>query len=127
MDWLLRFLLKTFIRRGTFRLTTLRDKSYPGEHPAIVDEALWSEVQTIHTANRTDRMIGTAEKQVSLLSGILLDARGERMTPTYATKNNTRYHYYVSRSLLAGTVKHAGQRLPASSLEALVSPASITG
>jgi hypothetical protein len=65
-------------------------------------------------------MLETAEKQVSLLSGILFDARGERMTPTHATKNNTRYRYYVSRSLLAGTVKHSGQRIPAVSLEALV-------
>ena len=97
-----------------------KDKSYPGEHEAIVDEALWSEVQAILTENRTDRMIGTAEKQVSLLSGILFDARGERMTPTHATKNNTRYRYYVSRSLLAGKVKHSGQRIPAASLEALV-------
>ena len=97
-----------------------KDKSYPGEHEAIVDEALWSEVQAILTENRTDRMLGTAEKQVSLLSGILFDARGERMTPTHATKNNTRYRYYVSRSLLAGKVKHSGQRIPAASLEALV-------
>ena len=97
-----------------------KDKSYPGEHEAIINEALWSEVQAILTENRTDRMLGTAEKQVSLLSGILFDARGERMTPTHATKNNTRYRYYVSRSLLAGTVKHSGQRIPAVSLEALV-------
>ena len=97
-----------------------KDKSYPGEHEAIINEALWSEVQAILTENRTDRMLGTAEKQVSLLSGILFDARGERMTPTHATKNNTRYRYYVSRSLLAGKVKHSGQRIPAASLEALV-------
>jgi hypothetical protein len=97
-----------------------KDKSYPGEHEAIVDEALWSQVQAILTENRTDRMLGTAEKQVSLLSGILFDARGERMTPTHATKNNTRYRYYISRSLLAGTVKHSGQRIPASGLEVLV-------
>jgi site-specific DNA recombinase len=97
-----------------------KDKSYPGEHEAIVDEALWSEVQAILTENRTDRMLGTAEKQVSLLSGILFDARGERMTPTHATKHNTRYRYYVSRSLLAGAMKYSGQRVPATSLEALV-------
>ena len=97
-----------------------KDKSYPGEHEAIINEALWSEVQAILTENRTDRMLGTAEKQVSLLSGILFDARGERMSPTHATKNNTRYRYYISRSLLAGTVKHSGQRIPAASLEALV-------
>ena len=97
-----------------------KDKSYPGEHEAIVDEALWTDVQAILTENRTDRMLGTAEKQVSLLSGILFDARGERMTPTHATKHNIRYRYYVSRSLLAGKVKHSGQRIPAASLEALV-------
>jgi site-specific DNA recombinase len=97
-----------------------KDQSYPGEHEAIVDEALWSKVQAILTENRTDRMLGTAEKQVSLLSGILFDASGERMSPTHATKNNTRYRYYISRSLLAGTVKHSGQRIPASNLEALV-------
>ena len=42
------------------------------------------------------------------------------MSPTHATKNNTRYRYYISRSLLAGAVKHSGQRIPAFSLEALV-------
>jgi DNA invertase Pin-like site-specific DNA recombinase len=97
-----------------------KDKSYPGEHEAIVDKALWSEVQAILTENRADRMLGTTEKQVSLLSGILFDAHGGRMSPTHATKNDIRYRYYISRSLLAGAVKHSGQRIPASSLEALV-------
>jgi site-specific DNA recombinase len=97
-----------------------KDKSYPGEHEAIVDEALWSKVQAILTENRADRILGTTEKQVSLLSGILLDARGERMSPTHATKNDVRYRYYVSRSLLAGAMKHSGQRIPASNLESLV-------
>ncbi len=60
-------------------------------------------------------------KSVRLLkSGILFDTHGERMSPTHATKNNTRYRYYVSRPLLAGTIKHSGQRIPASNLEALV-------
>jgi site-specific DNA recombinase len=59
-------------------------------------------------------------QQVSLLSGILFDARGERMSPTHATKNDVRYRYYVSRSLLAGPMKYSGQRVPATSLEALV-------
>jgi site-specific DNA recombinase len=97
-----------------------KEKSYPGEHEAIIDETLWNEVQAILTENRTDRILGTAEKQVSLLAGILFDARGKRMTPTHATKHKTRYRYYVSRSLLIGTRKHSGQRIPASTLEALV-------
>jgi site-specific DNA recombinase len=110
-------MLQNRIYRGE---TVHKDKSYPGEHEAIVDEALWSEVQAILTENRADRMLGTAEKQVSLLSGILFDARCERMSPTHATKNNTRYRYYVSRPLLAGSTKDSGQRIPASGLEALV-------
>ena len=97
-----------------------KDKSYPGEHEAIIDEALWTKAQSILTGNRADRILGTTEKQVSLLSGILFDARDERMTPTHATKNGTRYRYYISRSLLAGAAKDSGQRIPASSLEALV-------
>jgi hypothetical protein len=109
--------LQNRIYRGE---TVHKDKSYPGEHAAIVDEALWSEVQTILTENQSDRILGTAEKQVSLLSGILFDARGERMSPTHATKNNTRYRYYVSRPLLAGSTKDSGQRIPASGLEGLV-------
>src|ERR1035437_2954728 len=110
-------MLQNRIYRGE---TVHKDKIYPGEHEAIVDEALWSEVQFILTENRADRMLGTAKKQVSLLTDILFDAHGERMSPTHATKNNTRYRYYISRSLLTGTVKHSGQRIPASSLEALV-------
>jgi hypothetical protein len=54
------------------------------------------------------------------LSGILFDSRGERMTPTHATKNKTRYRYYVSRSLFSGILNKSGQRIPASGLEALV-------
>ena len=98
-----------------------KDKNYPGEHEAIIDEALWTEVQSILAGNRADRILGTTEKQVSLLSGILLDARGERMTPTHSTKNGTRYRYYISRSLLTGAAKDLGQRIPATSLETLVS------
>ena len=97
-----------------------KNKSYPGEHEPILDEALWSEVQAILTSNRTNRVVGTVDKQVSLLSGILFDARGERMTPTHATKNGTRYRYYISRSLLGGTMKQSGQRISAPGLEAIV-------
>ena len=105
-----------------------KDKSYPGEHEAIVDEALWSEAQEILTKNRADHMLGMAEKQVSLLSGILFDARGERMSPTHTTKNDIRYRYYISQSLLTGTEKHSGQRIPASSLGGPCHwPASIIG
>src|SRR5262249_55954594 len=110
-------MLQNRIYRGE---TVHKGKSYPGEHEAIIDEALWTEVQSILAGNRADRILGTTEQPDSLLTGILFDARGERMTPTHATKNGTRYRYYVSRALLAGRGKDCGQRIPASALEALV-------
>jgi site-specific DNA recombinase len=110
-------LLQNRIYRGEI---VHKGKSYPGEHAAIIDETLWNEVQSILCDNRTDRIVGTAKNEVSLLSGILFDARDERMTPTHATKNGTRFNYYVSRSLLTGTAEESGQRIPASNLESLV-------
>jgi site-specific DNA recombinase len=97
-----------------------KGKSYPGEHEAIVDQALWDEVQAILSENRVDRVTGRAGKEPSLLMGFLFDARGRRMSPTHANKRGTRYRYYISRSLQAGSSKTEGQRIPAVALEALV-------
>src|SRR6266566_6270833 len=46
-----------------------KGKSYPGEHEAIVDEALWNNVQAILTQNRVDRANGTPGNQPNLLTG----------------------------------------------------------
>ena len=34
------------------------------------------------------------------IAGMLFDGDGNRMTPTHAVKNDTRYRYYVSRPLI---------------------------
>jgi hypothetical protein len=101
---------------------------YPGEHPAIVDEALWVEVQGILTGNRVGQDTGAGYEEPSLLAGLVYDAQGERLTPSHAVKRGTRYRYYVSQPLLTGaardgeggTGKPTGQRLPAAALEGLV-------
>ena len=102
-----------------------KGSAFPGEHRAIIDEALWSEVQTILASSRVDRDAGTGASEPSLLAGLVFDAQGERLTPTHAVKKGTRYRYYVSRGLITGTVaeqkdKGRGQRIPAASLEAIV-------
>jgi DNA invertase Pin-like site-specific DNA recombinase len=99
-----------------------KDKSYTGEHEAIVDETLWNNVQAIVSENRVDRANGKAGNEPSLLIGILFDAHGGRMSPTHANKKGTRYRYYISRSLLEGSTKAKsdGQRIPAAALESLV-------
>ena len=99
-----------------------KGKSYAGEHEAIVDEALWNTVQAILSENRVDRANGKTDYQPNLLTGILFDAHGGRMSPTHANKKGTRYRYYISRSLLDGSAKAKaqGQRIPAVALESLV-------
>ena len=61
-------------------------------------------------------------KEPSVLGGIVFDATGQRLSPTYAIKKGTRYRYYVSSSLMrdAGTNRSGGWRIPAGDLEGLV-------
>src|SRR5262249_1814355 len=95
---------------------------YPGEHAAIIDEALWSEVQCRLAANRFERATSAGADQVSLLAGLIYDNTGARMTPTHRNKKGTRYRYYVSPGLIRGTRHQApgGRRVPAGELERLV-------
>ena len=105
-----------------------KEQSFPGEHAAIVGEALWQEVQDLLERNRVDQSAGTHAIEPSLLVGLVHDDAGERMSPTHANKKSVRYRYYVSQSLLTGpradTDRHVsakGRRIPAGDLEGLVS------
>jgi hypothetical protein len=97
-----------------------KDNSYPGEHPTIVDKPLWDEVQAVLAANRVDRATGARARHPSLLTGMVFDETGERLTPTYAVKKGTRYRYYVSTSLITGAGRNRarGRRIPAGNWKA---------
>ena len=112
-------MLQNRIYRGEI---THKGSSYPGEHPAIVDQPLWDEVQAALAKNRVERATGLRAKYPSVLAGMVFDAAGERLTPTYAVKKGTRYRYYVSTPLItgAGRNRSAGRRIPAGNLEGLV-------
>ncbi len=100
-----------------------KDKSYPGQHAAIIPQDLWDEVQKKFTTNRVERKNGTSAGDPSLLAGLIFDAGGERMTPTHANKKGRRYRYYVTQSLIKrGRPKasDAARRVPAGDLERLV-------
>jgi DNA invertase Pin-like site-specific DNA recombinase len=53
-----------------------KENSYPGEHEAIIDQALWDEVQHQLAANRFDRATGAGATRVSLLAGLIYDDTG---------------------------------------------------
>jgi DNA invertase Pin-like site-specific DNA recombinase len=113
-------MLQNPIYRG---LIVHKDKSYPGEHAAIVDQGLWDKVQTMLAANRVERSNGGSAREPSLLAGLIFDDGGEHMTPTHANKNGRRYRYYVTHSLIKrGRPKasDAARRVPAGDIERLV-------
>ena len=112
-------MLQNRIYRGDI---THKGNAYPGEHPAIVEKALWDEVQAVLTENRVDRAAGPDAKQPSQLAGMAFDEAGERLTPTHAVKKGTRYRYYVSTSLITGAARNRsnGRRIPAANLANLV-------
>src|SRR5258708_4307496 len=99
-----------------------KEASYPGEHPAIIDAALWETVQAKLAANRVARGNGEQADAPSLLAGVLYDETGARMSPTHSKKQGKRYRYYVSHALIKGRRGAAplGRRVPAGELEALV-------
>ena len=98
-----------------------KEKSYPGKHEAIVDEALWDEVQAILAANTNGERRKEA-RQPSLLTGLVVDDQGESLTPSHAVKKGRRYRYYVSHHLITEgkRAERKGWRIPAADLEGLV-------
>lgn len=115
--------LYLLLQNRTYRgEATHKGNAYPGEHAAIVDKPLWDAVQAVLADNRVHRASGVNTKAPSLLTGLLFDEAGERLTPTWSVKKGTRYRYYVSTSLVKGGSKanSTRRRIPAGNLETIV-------
>src|SRR6202045_2185232 len=108
---------------------------YPGQQPALIDNEIWTAVRNQFATNTSEHQQRAKAAEPSLLAGLLVDARGERLTPSHAIKKGRRYRYYVSAALItdAGTDRE-GWRLAAREIEeaviriladALTSPASL--
>ena len=95
---------------------------YEGQHPAIIEPAVWEQVQQmlIEGAAKARGMIGKATR--SLLVGKLYDETGDRLTPSHSKKNGKRLSYYISHRLVKDrSRKHPDAwRLPAEQLEELI-------
>ena len=109
---------------------------YPGQHPALIEDETWSAVRNQLAGNAHDHRRKTKAAEPSLLAGLLVDARGERLTPSHAVKKGRHYRYYVSAALItdAGTDRPQCWRLAARDIEdavigiladALTNPASL--
>ena len=80
---------------------------YPGEQAAIVDPELWEEINTDLRAARRSRNMAVRTKQDALLNGLLFCRSCDKpMVPTYTSKGERRYRYYVCRAPRLIGVEH---------------------
>jgi site-specific DNA recombinase len=98
-----------------------RGEIHRGDHAPILDRPLFEAVQAklaVQTVARRCKLRGSP----ALLTGRLLDDRGNRMSPSHTNKRGVRYRYYVSQAVLQGKPQAAGSvgRVPAAEIEGLV-------
>jgi DNA invertase Pin-like site-specific DNA recombinase len=91
-------MLQNHIYRGK---VAHKDKIYSGQHEAIIEAELWQMVQDKLAANLQGHSRAIGAEAPSLLSGLIFDGDGARLSPTHAVKKGKRYRYYVSTALLA--------------------------
>ena len=98
-----------------------KDRSYPGEHDAIIDRATWDKVHTILQESPRKRAARTRAQTPAMFKGLIYGPDGAAFSPSHTRKGGKLYRYYVSQTVL----KHgAGScpvgRVPAGEIEAAV-------
>ena len=93
-----------------------------GDHPAIVETELFDRVQQELKRSAPKRRSRSNREDVHLLTGLLFDVRGDRLSPTHTNNHGKRYRYYVSSALVREETDgpNQGWRIPAVALETLV-------
>jgi site-specific DNA recombinase len=93
----------------------------PGAQAPIVDRELFEAVQA-KLADQQNNHIKSRTQSEALLTGLIFDDRGNRMSPSHARKKGMKYRYYVSLPLLQGRPNGAGtvHRVPAAEIEDIV-------
>nr|WP_166180995.1 recombinase family protein [Altererythrobacter segetis] len=99
-------------------LTRHRQKTYPGQHDAIVEAELFDAVQARLAERTNPRTSPRAKRCVSLLAGLIYDEKGRPMSPCHTRNHGRRYSYYASNK--ADGSKESALRLPAGELDAAV-------
>jgi DNA invertase Pin-like site-specific DNA recombinase len=90
---------------------------FPGEHAPLVDRETFDQVQDLLKSNRVERRLRRSANG-AMLTGLIFDDCGNRMSPSFSTKQGIRYFFYVSAALLRGQ-KHKAGSLPRVSADAL--------
>jgi site-specific DNA recombinase len=95
--------------------------AYPGEHSAIIDQALWDRVRAILATKAPTRAGRTRCQTPALLRGLIFGPTGCAMTPTHTRRRGKLYRYYVSMDVIKqGPDACPVRRVPAGEIEAAV-------
>jgi site-specific DNA recombinase len=94
---------------------------YPGEHKPIVDRSTFEDVQSLLRANNVAKT-GNQQSTDALLTGLLYDDCGNRMSPSFTVKSGIRYSFYISSAIRNGRKALSGsvQRVSAVDIETAV-------
>ena len=102
-------------------LVVHKGTTYQGLHQPIIERAAWDRVQKQLAENRVDHRKQMRARVPSLLTGLVFDEAGERLTPSHANRGGLRYRYYISKSLARGRPRKGEQgkrwRIPAIEIE----------
>jgi site-specific DNA recombinase len=95
---------------------------HDGEHPPIIDQQTFDRVQEqLKLRTKRRRRTSSSLRCSHLLTGLLFDETGDRLAPTFSSKGDQRYRYYISARLkVEGRNSNSGWRLPANEIESLV-------
>ena len=99
-----------------------KDQIFPGQHPAIISQELWDQVQAKLSSNLQGHKLRQSAPSDSLLTGLVFDDAGHRLVPSHSQKHSKRYRYYLSKPLVTQSRGDApkGLRIPADDLEKVV-------
>ena len=114
------FLYKHINNRVYLGEAVHKGTAYPGEHAAIIDQALWDNVHAVLQESPRLRAKNTRAQTPALLKGIIFTETGTAMTPTATKKGSRLYRYYASMDLIRNRPigESAGPlRLPAGMVE----------
>jgi hypothetical protein len=115
------YLYKLLNNRVYIGMAVHKGTSYPGEHRAIVNQALWDKVHGILTESPRRRAANTRAQTPSLLKGLIFGPTGRAMTPAHTRKGGKLYRYYVSTDVLKRDADACSvRRIPAAEIESAV-------
>lgn len=99
-----------------------KDKTYPGQHDAIITKKLWDAVRKILSSDRVKRGNYSKNKNPTLLRGLIrCNCCDCAMTPTFTKKNQRVYRYYTPTTAIhRGYDECKVGPVPAAEIDALV-------